>query len=145
MRTSILPFRTYFYLFYNALLFFNVASKFDTFSNNLLTVFIVKGRIPVAARLLGLRVQILAGAWMFVSCGLCCQVEVSASGRSLVRRTPTECVVCLSVISKPRQRGLGPLWLPSHKNKLQLGLFLHSSDKTDTRRHCISVSLYSRK
>jgi hypothetical protein len=39
----------------------------------------------------------------------CCQVEVSASGRSLVRRSPTECRVCPSVISKPQQcGGLGP-------------------------------------
>jgi hypothetical protein len=29
---------------------------------------------------------------------LCCQVEVSATGRSLVQRSPTECGVCLSVI-----------------------------------------------
>jgi hypothetical protein len=29
---------------------------------------------------------------------LCCQVEVSATGRSLVRRSPTDCDVCLSVI-----------------------------------------------
>jgi len=29
---------------------------------------------------------------MSLSCeGLCCQVEVSASGRSLVQRSPTEC------------------------------------------------------
>jgi hypothetical protein len=29
---------------------------------------------------------------------VCCQVEVSASGRSLVQRSPTDCGVCLSVI-----------------------------------------------
>jgi hypothetical protein len=29
---------------------------------------------------------------------LCCQVEVSAMGRSLVQRNPTDCGVCLSVI-----------------------------------------------
>jgi len=27
----------------------------------------------------------------------CCQVEVSATGRSLVQRSPTECVVCVCV------------------------------------------------
>jgi hypothetical protein len=33
---------------------------------------------------------------MSVSCEcLCCQVEVSASGRSLVQRSPTDCGVCL--------------------------------------------------
>jgi hypothetical protein len=36
---------------------------------------------------------------MFVCCVcLCCQVEVSTTGRSLVQRSPTACVVCLSVI-----------------------------------------------
>jgi hypothetical protein len=35
---------------------------------------------------------------MFVSCTLCCQVEVSATGQSLVQRTPTDRGVCLSVI-----------------------------------------------
>jgi predicted NAD/FAD-dependent oxidoreductase len=30
-----------------------------------------------------------------------CQVEVSASGRSLIQRSPTKCQVCLSVIVKP--------------------------------------------
>jgi hypothetical protein len=38
---------------------------------------------------------------------MCCQVEVSASGLSPAQRSPTECVVCLSVIVKLRQRG-GP-------------------------------------
>jgi hypothetical protein len=27
----------------------------------------------------------------------CCQVEVSATGRSLLQRSPTDCGVCLSV------------------------------------------------
>jgi hypothetical protein len=34
---------------------------------------------------------------MFVRCK-CCQVEVSATGRSLVQRSPTECDVSLCVI-----------------------------------------------
>jgi hypothetical protein len=33
---------------------------------------------------------------------VCCQVEVSAFGWSLVQRNPTECGVCVSVIVKPR-------------------------------------------
>jgi hypothetical protein len=33
---------------------------------------------------------------------VCCEVEVSASGRSPVRRSRTECGVSLSVIVKPR-------------------------------------------
>jgi hypothetical protein len=35
---------------------------------------------------------------MFVSCEcLCCQVEVFATGRSLVQRSPTDCGVCVCV------------------------------------------------
>ena len=33
---------------------------------------------------------------------VCCQVQVSASGCSLVQRSPTESDVCLSVNVKPR-------------------------------------------
>jgi hypothetical protein len=55
-------------------------------------------RRSAAERLLGLRVRIPLGAWTFVSCEcLCCQVEVSATGRSLVHRSPTDSGVCLSV------------------------------------------------
>ena len=55
--------------------------------------------IPVASRskawvrsrgLLGLRVRIPPGTWMSVVSVVCCQFEVSAAGRSLVQRTPTE-------------------------------------------------------
>ena len=38
---------------------------------------------------------------------VCCQVEVSATGRSLVQRSPSGCGVSLCVIYKPRARG-GP-------------------------------------
>jgi hypothetical protein len=56
-------------------------------------------RRSAAERLLGSWVRIPPGAWMFVSCGwLCCQVDVSATGRSVVQRSPTDCGVCLSVI-----------------------------------------------
>jgi hypothetical protein len=58
----------------------------------------LRGR-SAAERLLGSWVRIPPGAWTFVSCEcLCCQVEVSAKGRSLVQRNPTDCGVCLSVI-----------------------------------------------
>ena len=43
------------------------------------------------ASLLGLWVRIPPGAWMSVSSVVCCQVEVSASGCSLVQRGPTHC------------------------------------------------------
>jgi hypothetical protein len=56
-------------------------------------------RRSAAERLLGSWVRIPPGAWMFVCCEcLCCQVEASATGRSLVQRSPTDCGVCLSVI-----------------------------------------------
>jgi len=49
---------------------------------------------------------------------VCCQTA-SVSGRSLVQRSPTECIcVRLRVILKPRQcGGPGPLGLPSHEKK----------------------------
>jgi len=43
-----------------------------------------------AARLLGLRVRILPGAWMFVVIVVCYQVEVSTSGWSLLQKSVTE-------------------------------------------------------
>jgi hypothetical protein len=56
-------------------------------------------RRSAAERLLGSWVWIAPGTWTFVSweC-LCCQVEVYATGRSLVQRSPTDCGVCPSVI-----------------------------------------------
>jgi hypothetical protein len=53
-----------------------------------------------AVRLLGLRVRISPGTWMSVSCEcyVCCQVELSATDRFLVQRSPTECGVCVIVI-----------------------------------------------
>jgi hypothetical protein len=47
----------------------------------------------LAARLLGLRVRIPLGSWMFVPCERCVLSEVSASGWSLVQRSPTNYVV----------------------------------------------------
>jgi hypothetical protein len=56
-------------------------------------------RTSVAARLLGLRVRIPPGhGCLSLVNVVCCQVEVSAPGRSLVQRSPTECGVSLIVI-----------------------------------------------
>jgi hypothetical protein len=55
-----------------------------------------------AARLLGLWVRIPPRAWMSVCCE-CCQVEVSATGWSLVQRSHTDCgvsKVCDREVSK---------------------------------------------
>jgi hypothetical protein len=55
-------------------------------------------RRSAAERLLGSWVRIPPGTWMFVSCeGLHCQVKVSATSRSPVQTSPTDCGVCLSV------------------------------------------------
>jgi hypothetical protein len=63
-------------------------------------------RMSTPDRLLELRVRIPPEAWMSASfkC-LCCPVEVSATGRSLVQRSPTEC---------------GPRWaiVPENKKKI---------------------------
>ena len=40
-----------------------------------------------------LPVRITSGPWMPVYCCLCCQVEVFATGRSLIQRNLTECGV----------------------------------------------------
>ena len=55
--------------------------------------------LPTAARLLGLRVRILPAAWINVSCERCVvQVEVSATGRSLVQGVLPSVYVLLSVV-----------------------------------------------
>jgi hypothetical protein len=64
-------------------------------------------RVSTADRLLGLRVRISPGAWMVVRCErcVCCQVEVSATGWSLVQRSPTDCGASLRVNSEPQEWG----------------------------------------
>ena len=56
-----------------------------------------------AARLLHLQVGIAPAVWMPVVSIVYCQVEVSASNRSLVQRSPTECDASLCVIVKPQK------------------------------------------
>jgi hypothetical protein len=44
-------------------------------------------------------------------CVVCCQVEVPATGCSLVQRSPTDCGTSLCIITKPRERGgHSPRW-----------------------------------
>jgi hypothetical protein len=63
-------------------------------------------RRSAAAWLLGSRVRIPLGAWMFVSCVymLCCPlwVEVSATGRSLVQRSSTVCLIAYVITETPK-------------------------------------------
>jgi len=56
-------------------------------------------------RLLRLWVRIPPGVGMFVVSVVYCQIEVSATDWSLVRRIPTDCGVSLCVIKKPRKQG----------------------------------------
>jgi len=44
------------------------------------------------------------GAWMFVVSVVYCQVEVSATDRSLVQGSPPDCDMSLCMIKKPRKR-----------------------------------------
>jgi hypothetical protein len=73
-------------------------------------------RRSAAERLLGPWVRIPPGAWMFVSCEcLCCQVEVSATGRSLVQRSPTDCGVWVWSSGNKHPRHL--LWTSAKKRE----------------------------
>jgi hypothetical protein len=67
---------------------------------------------PKAARLLGLRVRIPPGPRMSVLSVVGFQVEVSATGSSLVQRSPTECGVSecdreISMMRRPWPTGGG--------------------------------------
>jgi len=60
----------------------------------------------LAVRLMGLRVRIPPGAWMSNLSVIYRQVEVSATGRSFVQRSPSECGVSecdrkASIMRKP--------------------------------------------
>jgi hypothetical protein len=74
-------------------------------------------RVSAAARLLGLRVLVPSEAWMsvFVSV-MCCHVEVSATGWSLVQRSSTT-VVCYCVWSRnlKHEAALARVGLLSHR------------------------------
>ena len=56
-------------------------------------------RGSAAARLLGMRVRIPPGAWLSLVNVVCYHVEVCATDRSLIQRSPTECV-CMCVIER---------------------------------------------
>ena len=61
------------------------------FRSNLLPRGLKRG--SAAACLLGLWVRITPGALVSVVIVVCCQLEVSASGRSLVQMSPAKCGV----------------------------------------------------
>ena len=63
-------------------------------------------RGSAADLLLGLRVRIPPGnECLSLVSVVCCQIEVSATGRSLVQRSPADCVVSLCATEKPQDRG----------------------------------------
>jgi hypothetical protein len=75
-------------------------------------------RGSAASRSLGPRVRIRRGTWMCASCECCLfQVEVSATGRLFVQRSPTECGAseCGLWTSTMRRPSLAPLGLSSLK------------------------------
>ena len=74
-------------------LFFNVCNCWSRWPRGL-------SRSSAAAHLLRLWVRIPPGAWMSTVSVVCCQVEVSATGRSLVQRSPADCGASLCVIQE---------------------------------------------
>jgi hypothetical protein len=55
---------------------------------------------------------------MFVSCECsCCRVDVSAMGRSLVQRSPTDCCVCLIMIKRNHKNPRHLLWTSRQKRE----------------------------
>jgi hypothetical protein len=67
--------------------------------------------------------KIPPGAWMSVSCECCViyQVEVSATGWSLVQRSPTECGVskkCVTIKPRRNEESQAHIGLSSHRGKI---------------------------
>jgi hypothetical protein len=82
-------------------------------------------RRSAATRLLGSRVWISLGAWMFVSCVymLCCPVyvEASATGWSLIQRSTTMCLVCV-ITEGPRKGPCVPVGNERKTNKWMISM-----------------------
>jgi hypothetical protein len=93
-------------------------------------------RRSTAACLLRSWVRIPPVAWMFVCC-VRCQVEVSATSRSLVQRSPTDCGASLCVITKPRERGShSPRWAAEPEK------IINNNPVSDCNCDVIYTSLY---
>jgi hypothetical protein len=63
---------------------------------------------------------VLSGRVLSVVSVVCCQVEVSATGWSLVQRSPTDCGVSECVIVKPRrnEEAQAHIRLSNHRRKM---------------------------
>jgi hypothetical protein len=98
-------------------------------------------RGSAAARLLGLLVRIPLGALVSV---VCCQVEVSATGWSLVQRSPTDCVVsnvCDREGTK-NEAAQAPKGLSNHWKKKKSGHPAKRADWFSTPNPQATVSLF---
>jgi len=78
-----------------------------------------------ASRLLGLQLRIPSIAWKSVCCEccVCSQVEVSAAGRSLVQRSPTECGLCECDLETSTMRRSKCTSRSGHKTKITFIFF----------------------
>jgi hypothetical protein len=99
-------------------------------------------RRSAAFHLLGLQVRIHLGTWLSLVIVVCCQVEVSVMGWSLVKRSPTECGVSVCDLKTSIKVAA---WA-------QVGLFCHSGKKFGNREVysifntcCIISVLFSTK
>ena len=78
-------------------------------------------RRSAAVRLLGLRVRILPGhACQSLVNVLCCQIEVSVLGWSLVQRSPTDCGVSCVIYKSQEWGGHGLRWTAAPLEKKTL-------------------------
>jgi hypothetical protein len=77
-----------------------------------------------ADRLLGFRVRIPPRTWMSLISVVCCQVEVSASGWSLVQRSYTECNVSEFDHKALIMTNLGPVGAVASWKKIVLCVYL---------------------
>jgi hypothetical protein len=94
-----------------------------------------RGR-SAADRLLGLRVRIPPGAWMFVRFE-CCQVEVFTSGRSLVHWVlPTEVCYCVWSRNLKNEAALARGGLLRQRRKSLVSFFLSSISASVTPLEC---------
>ena len=83
----------------------------STFLTQLYQMQVVRGSAVVRLLWLGVRIPARHGCQSLVSVVRCRQVEVSATGRSSLQRSPTDCAVSLRVIQSPKEwGGHEPLW-----------------------------------
>jgi hypothetical protein len=91
-------------------------------------------------RLLGLRVRIPPGTWKCTVSVAFCQVEVCATGRLLVQRSPTDCDVSLCVYYKPKESGgPGPRWAVAPEEKKKERKLMRNCDSGTCSNYVIFI------